>query len=78
MEGELFFLILCKQPSESRTAAHDDACFNARILHRDISVGNIFFTEDNKGMLIDWDLCADMDTVAARRPARTASRGFTS
>jgi thiamine kinase-like enzyme len=77
MEGELL-LILCKQPSESRTAAHDDACFNARILHRDISVGNIFFTEDNKGTLIDWDLCANMDTVAACQPTRTASHGFTS
>ncbi|KAF8193761.1 hypothetical protein BJ912DRAFT_901585, partial [Pholiota molesta] len=77
MEGELF-LILCKQPAESRTAAHDDACFNARILHRDISVGNIFFPEDNKGMLIDWDLCANMDTMAARRPARTGTWQFMS
>jgi hypothetical protein len=75
MEGDIF-LFLCKQASESSTAAHDDACFDARILHRDISVGNILFTEDNKGMLIDWDLCANMDTVAARRPTRTASRGF--
>jgi hypothetical protein len=77
MEGELS-LFLCKQPSESSTAAHDDACFEARILHRDISVGNILITKDNKGMLIDWDLCADMNTVTARRPSRTASFAFTS
>ncbi|KAF8184433.1 hypothetical protein BJ912DRAFT_1060958 [Pholiota molesta] len=60
--------------------AHDDAYFAARILHRDISVGNILFTDKRKGMLIDWDLCANLntDTVVARRPSRTGTWQFMS
>ncbi|KAG2086011.1 uncharacterized protein F5147DRAFT_588715 [Suillus discolor] len=35
--------------------AHQDAYQNAKILHRDLSVGNIVIYR-GKGFLIDWDL----------------------
>ena len=41
--------------------AHDDAFFEADILHRDISVGNIVILNDGTGLLIDWDLCKSMN-----------------
>ena len=37
--------------------AHDHAYFDARVLHRDISLGNIFIIDEGRGLLIDWDLC---------------------
>ncbi|KAF9485119.1 hypothetical protein BDN70DRAFT_792271, partial [Pholiota conissans] len=40
--------------------AHDDAYFKAKVLHRDISVGNILITETG-GLLIDWDVSVMMD-----------------
>jgi hypothetical protein len=54
-------------------AAHDGAFFDARILHRDISVGNIIITNEGEGLLIDWDLCINLgnEDAAARRPERT-------
>ena len=36
--------------------AHDAAYYDASILHRDISVGNIMISEGG-GFLIDWDMC---------------------
>ncbi|KAF8510660.1 hypothetical protein BU17DRAFT_8491, partial [Hysterangium stoloniferum] len=36
--------------------AHGDAYDKAKILHRDISSGNILITETGGGLLIDWDL----------------------
>jgi len=36
--------------------AHDGAYYDASILHRDISVGNIMISEGG-GFLIDWDMC---------------------
>jgi serine/threonine protein kinase len=55
--------------------AHQHAYFDARILHRDISVGNILITDEGKGLLIDWDLCLNLnnDRASARRPDRTVS-----
>ena len=38
------------------SVAHKEAFENAKILHRDISVGNILITNDGHGLLIDWDL----------------------
>jgi RIO-like serine/threonine protein kinase len=54
-------------------AAHDGAFFDACILHRDISAGNIIITTEGEGLLIDWDLCVNLRNheVAARRPKRT-------
>ena len=37
--------------------AHDAAYYDAEILHRDISVGNIMISEGGGGFLIDWDMC---------------------
>ncbi|KAF8872107.1 hypothetical protein CPB84DRAFT_1967539 [Gymnopilus junonius] len=60
--------------------AHDVAYFDARILHRDISVGNILITEEGKGLLIDWDLCIDLrrEATGGRRPSRTGTWQFMS
>ncbi|KAF8184434.1 hypothetical protein BJ912DRAFT_974826 [Pholiota molesta] len=60
--------------------AHDDAYFAARILHRDVSVGNILFAGDKKGVLIDWDRCDNLasDNVGARRPSRMGTWHFMS
>ncbi|PPQ73445.1 hypothetical protein CVT26_015832 [Gymnopilus dilepis] len=46
--------------------AHDAAFFDARILHRDISVGNILITDEGKGLLVDWDLCINLNRVNER------------
>jgi hypothetical protein len=54
-------------------AAHDGAFFDARILHRDISEGNVIITTWGEGLLIDWDLCINLrnQDAAAHRPERT-------
>ncbi|KAF8518125.1 hypothetical protein BU17DRAFT_66563 [Hysterangium stoloniferum] len=36
---------------------HGDTYDKAKILHRDISSGNILITDTSGGLLIDWDLC---------------------
>ncbi|KIL55725.1 hypothetical protein M378DRAFT_17686 [Amanita muscaria Koide BX008] len=63
--------------------AHQHAYFNAHVLHRDISAGNILITYEGKGLLIDWDLCVKlMDPnngnkfVPARRPDWTGTWQF--
>ena len=48
----------------SNNLAHDDAFYEARVLHRDISVGNIVILEDGTGLLVDWDLCKVMDSAS--------------
>ena len=51
--------------SESCTPMAHKFAYKCEILHRDISPGNILITSDNKfegGLLIDWDLCKDMNT----------------
>jgi hypothetical protein len=45
----------------SNNLAHDDAFFEAGILHRDISVGNVIILNSGTGLLIDWDLCKIMN-----------------
>jgi len=37
--------------------AHNTAYYDAEILHRDISVGNIMISEGGREFLIDWDMC---------------------
>jgi len=55
--------------------AHQHAYFDAGILHRDISVGNTLITDEGKGLLIDWDLCLNLNNgrASTRRPDRTVS-----
>jgi RIO-like serine/threonine protein kinase len=43
--------------------AHKQAYEWAKILHCDISVGNIILTDDGKGLLIDWDLCNRVENL---------------
>lgn len=48
------------------------AHFEAKILHRDISVGNILFTRDGNGILIYWELCKYLsETTETRVNERT-------
>jgi hypothetical protein len=77
MEGMYDRSITRIYDSEFLATAHDDAYFAARILHRDISVGNILFADNKKGMLVDWDRCVDSDNVGARRPLRMVRRRLT-
>ncbi|KAF8176473.1 hypothetical protein BJ912DRAFT_699372 [Pholiota molesta] len=62
--------------------AHDGAFFDCRVLHRDISVGNIIITDEGSGLLIDWDLCLKLDddnpSPIPRRPTRTGTWQFMS
>ena len=55
--------------------AHRFAYERARILHRDISAGNVLLTTNQEGLLIDWDLSVDVDILnsSPRRPERTVS-----
>jgi len=55
--------------------AHKEAYENARILHRDVSVGNILITDEGRGLLIDWDMCKHVRDLpeAARQSERTVS-----
>ncbi|KIM56065.1 hypothetical protein SCLCIDRAFT_71292, partial [Scleroderma citrinum Foug A] len=55
----------------------------AKILHRDISVGNIVIILNGNGkfmkaLLIDWDLCKDITKLGARRRDRTGTWQFMS
>ncbi|KAF8871861.1 hypothetical protein CPB85DRAFT_1445295 [Mucidula mucida] len=51
----------------------------ARILHRDISSGNIMITPTHEGLLIDWDLCIVLDFEGhTHRPGRTGTWQFMS
>ncbi|KAI9437125.1 hypothetical protein F5148DRAFT_1154424, partial [Russula earlei] len=46
---------LC-QVIQDAMIAHTDAYDKAKILHRDVSAGNILITPDRSGLLIDWDM----------------------
>jgi RIO-like serine/threonine protein kinase len=47
--------------------------YEAGILHRDFSPGNVIITDDGTGRLIDWDLSKPKNTKQAtpRRATRT-------
>jgi len=44
--------------------AYNAAYYDAKILHRDISVGNIMISEGGGGFLIDWDMCVCVEEGA--------------
>ena len=55
------------------SSAHWDATTRAKILHRDISLGNIVMMGED-GMLIDWELSKRMDQgLSARSEEKTVS-----
>ncbi|KAF8444058.1 hypothetical protein L210DRAFT_3759168 [Boletus edulis BED1] len=58
--------------------AHSHAVNYAKLLHRDISVGNIILTDEGKGLLIDWEMAKKMDEHGSRRPDRTGTWQFMS
>ncbi|KAJ2982567.1 hypothetical protein NUW54_g10735 [Trametes sanguinea] len=68
--------------------AHEDAYKKARVMHRDISVGNILIIPPNhknkkstyQGLLADWELSKGLDDykVKARHPDRTGTWQFMS
>ena len=51
------------------------SAFEAGLLHRDPSIGNIMIGRDSKGRLNDWDLCRGVDVDESLEGPRTV-RGF--
>lgn len=68
-----------------RLLAHRKAWEKAKILHRDVSVGNIMInvesaTKEPDGFLNDWDLCKfveDFSKPAAQPAGRSVSDPYT-
>ncbi|KAK7041708.1 hypothetical protein VNI00_008997 [Paramarasmius palmivorus] len=58
--------------------AHQEAYEKARILHRDISIGNILITEEGEGLLIDWEFSKPLDSTKPRVLERTGTWQFMS
>ena len=51
--------------------AHSHAFEVAKLLHRDISMGNIILTNEGRGLLIDWEMAKKVNEIGRRRPDRT-------
>jgi serine/threonine protein kinase len=67
--GKFFLDIVDVYLSESYTPVAHKSAYKCGILHRDISPGNVLITSDNKfegGLLIDWDLCKDIESQMDR------------
>ncbi|KAI9436793.1 hypothetical protein F5148DRAFT_989669 [Russula earlei] len=58
--------------------AHTDAYNKAKILHRDVSAGNILIAPDRSGLLIDWDMSKRMDVTQQRQPSHMGTWQFIS
>ncbi|KAF9226393.1 hypothetical protein BS17DRAFT_777175 [Gyrodon lividus] len=58
--------------------AHWHAYHVARILHRDVSAGNVIVTDQGKGLLIDWELAKKVGEIGNRRRNRTGTWQFMS
>jgi len=52
----LFYIFMTSPAYQHSFPAHSDAVVKAKILHRDVSPGNIVIVGE-KGILIDWELC---------------------
>ncbi|KAI9508735.1 hypothetical protein F5148DRAFT_979428, partial [Russula earlei] len=50
--------------------AHTEAYDKAKILHQDVSAGNILIALNGSGMLIDWDLSKKVDVNLPRQQSR--------
>lgn len=67
-------------------AAHRQAAEKAKLLHRDISAGNLLIYEfmglggqvERRGILNDWELSKPLDTKEQRQPERTVSNNSVS
>ncbi|KAH9975124.1 hypothetical protein BGW80DRAFT_1204651, partial [Lactifluus volemus] len=55
--------------------AHTAAYNKTRILHRDVSAGNILITDKGTGMLIDWDLSKKVKEDGDANPRRHSRTG---
>ncbi|KAI0273497.1 hypothetical protein BC834DRAFT_799544, partial [Gloeopeniophorella convolvens] len=55
--------------------AHGVAYKRIHILHRDISVGNILITDDDKGILIDWDLSKKLSPSTEGKARHVSRKG---
>ena len=53
--------------SDIPNLAHKEAYEKAKILHRDISCGNILIDKNGRGLLIDWDMCKRLDNEHANK-----------
>lgn len=62
----------------SLTRSGHESLFNAKILHRDISIGNIVLNEDeDDGFLIDLDLAVEIGREeASGAPSKTGTKIF--
>ena len=68
--GEEVFLCIIFSITELRFIAHTTAFNKTRILHRDVSAGNILITDKGTGILIDWDLSKKVKEVSDSKPRR--------
>ncbi|KAA1467253.1 hypothetical protein DENSPDRAFT_847428 [Dentipellis sp. KUC8613] len=70
------------QVAHDALVAHSDAFSRAKILHRDISGGNVLIVRDgntSRGILIDWDMSKGTEALEkARRKWRTGTWRFIS
>ncbi|KAI9508028.1 hypothetical protein F5148DRAFT_970645, partial [Russula earlei] len=57
---------------------HMEAYDKAKILHQDVSTGNILITPDGSGLLINWDLSKKVDVNLPRQQSRTGTWQFIS
>ncbi|KAI9464392.1 hypothetical protein F5148DRAFT_982169, partial [Russula earlei] len=57
---------------------HTDAYDKAKILHQDVSTGNILIAPDRSGLLIDWDMSKRMDVTQQRQHSCTGTWQFIS
>ncbi|KAI0311259.1 hypothetical protein OF83DRAFT_1177768 [Amylostereum chailletii] len=76
VEGEFAFLNY--DHDADHLPAHGQAYTLLKILHRDISAGNIIITDDGRGLLIDWDLCRDLNVPVTTKEPLTGTWQFIS
>jgi serine/threonine protein kinase len=59
-------------------SGHQQAIEIAKMLHRDISAGNILITKEGRGMLGDWEMAKHVDDIrdGGSQPERTVSAHF--